>query len=130
LVFHLYYGSLVAIDLKKFRWTRNVLNDLPTAFGFFFRRTGSPDWDDPPNGALPWEDDEGPWGNESEQKDFPQKMLGAKSQVFLMSELVRPDDTVDVTATYETIDFVVPVAALSHLGRWLPIDYYGWEWQC
>lgn len=119
----LYTFDYDIFDLKKFRWTRNVLNDLPTAFGFFFRRTGNPDWDDaPPSPTISWEDDAGPWGNESEQKDFPQKMVGAKSQVFVMSEAVNPDDTVDITATYETVDFVVPVAALSHLGRWLEIE--------
>lgn len=110
-------------DLRKFRWTRVVFNDRPTAFGFILRRTGAR-WNDPPN--VSWEN-EGPaiWDDESERIDFPIRTMGtggSSDQVFLMDEISGIDDTTVITATYESPDFVVPPTNLSHLGRWVEIE--------
>lgn len=106
-------------DLSKFRWTRYLYTDRPTTMGFFLRRAGGLTWADNP---IAWEDDTGIWDEASEKVDFPIRVLGAKGQVFLMDETVTTDDTVDVTSTYESIDFVVPEANISHIGRWMEIE--------
>lgn len=107
-------------DLKKFRWTRYEYNDRPTSMGTFLKRSAIPSWLDPP--LINWDEDTGIWDEASEKVDFPLRVLGAKSQVFIMDEIITTDDTIAVTATYESVDFVVPEADISHIGRWLEIE--------
>lgn len=113
-------------DLRKFVWTQITFTDRPQALGFYIRRS-SPSWVDPPD--VPWEDDYGIWYDEGERVNFPVRVLGSGSEVFMCDEIAGTDDGTDVTATFETKDFVVPEADQSLLGRWgeLELDLAGDE---
>lgn len=106
-------------DLNQFIWTRIEYNDRPHSLGFFARRT-APDWDDPPDN--PWNEEVGIWDDESERINFPVRVMGSGSKVHLLDETQRDDDDTATTGLYETLDFVVPIADQSALGRWGEIE--------
>lgn len=106
-------------NLNDFKWTKLEYTDRPQSFGYFSRRTG-PTWLDPP--ATTWEEEVGTWADESERKDFPVRVLGSGSKVHLIDETTSKDNGTAITASYETHDFVVPVADQSSFGRWAEIE--------
>jgi len=110
-------------DLRDFKWSHLETTDLPTCFGYYVRETGAR-WSDYPDVA--WVDMEGIWIEEAGQVDFPVRMMGAGSEVFMWDETIGLDDAGDsdtaYTAFYQTPDLVVPEVSQSTLGRWLEFE--------
>jgi hypothetical protein len=106
-------------DLTTFRWSSVEFTDQPETFGFFLRRS-EPTWETDTD--IQWDEDTGNWFEAGEQVNFPVRMMGSGSQIYIMDETSALDGTATVTASYETRDFVVPNADLSVLGRWLEIE--------
>lgn len=112
-------------NLANCVWCREEYAHAPRSFGFFVNRTETLTWDDaswePDN--MPWEDEVGAWIEESEQLNFPIRTFGTNDgEVFLITEAVLTDDGTETTQTYETMDFTVPEAFHSLLGRWSEIE--------
>jgi hypothetical protein len=113
-------------DLSRLSWAREKYSVNPTAWGFFTNHTIELTWDDAqwePD-EMPWEDELGAWAEEAEQLEFPIRCFGTdEGYVFLATEGVLTDDGVAAEQTYQTMDFSIPQAFHSQLGRWGEIEF-------
>lgn len=118
-------------DLSQFVWAKERYADKVTAFGFYTKQTLLATWEDTPEEQrkylpdfMPWEDEVGPWFSESEQVGFPTRVFGTDTgKVFLVTETVDKDNGVAFTSTYETPDFSLQGAFLSHIARWVEVEF-------
>jgi hypothetical protein len=107
-------------DLNQFIWTKCNTTDLPTAFGYFARRS-SLTWNTIPDVA--WEEYLGIWRDEGATINFPVRAMGSGSEIFLWDEVVGLDKVTSFDGFYETIDFNVPEIDESILGRWGEVEF-------
>lgn len=108
-------------NLSQMSWAREKYADNPTAWGFFVNRNESLTWDDASweEASMPWEDELGSWAEEAEQLNFPIRAFGSdEGYVFIATEGSLLDNGVEVEQSYETMDFSVPAAFHSLIGRW------------
>ncbi|MHA2265860.1 MAG: hypothetical protein ACXAEN_26000, partial [Candidatus Thorarchaeota archaeon] len=118
-----------AFDLAQRVWAKETYADNPRAFGFFTNQSTTT-WTDTtqetaayPSGVL-WEEEEGIWGNEGDQKDFPMRVFGDEfGFVYTLSEAYLSDAGVSTDGYYETGDFTIPQQFLSTIGRWGELEF-------
>ena len=127
-------GSIVytteydAFDLSRITWAREEYAHDPRTFGFFTNRDVVLTWDDAPWEATntPWSNELGAWLEESEQLQFPIRCFGTNDgEVFLVTEGALTDNGTATTQEYQTLDFAIPEAFHSLIGRWGEIEFEG-----
>ncbi len=125
-----YTAEYNTFDLTDFVWGREVYSHNPTAFGFYTKQTALATWADTlieaqqfPDG-MPWEEEQGPWFSESEQVGFPSRVFGTDlGKVYIVDENVDKDAGTAFDSYYDTPDFSVPGTFLSHIARWLWLEF-------
>lgn len=125
-IYTLFYD---VFNLSMTTWSKEVYAHTPRSFGFFINRAEVLTWEDaswePTN--MPWSDEVGSWGEEAEQRQFPIRTFGTNDgDVFLITEGVLDDNGIPFTQRYDTMDFSVPQASLSLLGRWKELEFEGY----
>lgn len=115
-------------NIANVSWGKEKYRNAPTAWGFHTRHTGEVTWED--SAALgesanqPWSEEIGAWAEEAEQLEFPIRCFGdPDGNVFLCTEGILSDDGTIERQAYHTMDFTVPEAFHSLLGRWLEIEF-------
>jgi len=120
------------VQITNLVWGKEIYADKPETFGFYTKHTVLDTWQDNlieqqnyPNGVR-WVDDVGIWFDESGQIGFPSRVFGTSDgYVYLVTETNPTDNGTDVISTYETKDFSIPRANISHIGRWLGLEFEG-----
>lgn len=107
-------------------WSREQFSHSPRSFGFFINRAETLTWEDaswePAN--TPWEDELGSWGEEGEQLNFPIRTFGTnEGEVFIITESVINDYGALAEQRYDTMDFTIPEAFHSTIGRWGELEF-------
>ncbi len=113
-------------NLNATVWSRERFVHSPRSFGFFINRAETLTWEDASweTPSMPWEDETGSWGEEGEQLGFPIRTFGTNAgEVFLITESVLNDNGSEATQLYETMDFTIPEAFHSSIGRWGELEF-------
>lgn len=117
-------------DLTQVRWGKEILTHDVNAYGFQTKQGVIKTWQDTTEEAnqypdgMPWDKEIGPWFIESDQLGFPVRVFGTdEGKVYVIDGTASEDAGTAFTSDYETVDFTVPEAFLSHIGRWLEVEF-------
>lgn len=118
-----YTSEYDPFNLGEMTWAKEQYADKVTAWGFYTNLTTLEAWEDV-DASILWEDRIDSWFEESKQVGYPIRVFGSdQGYVFISDGSRDTDNGVAYTSYVETVDFTLPAAFLSALGRWLEIEF-------
>jgi hypothetical protein len=117
----LYQLDYNTFDMAQCKWVPQKLTDRPLSMGTFSREY-TLTWDSAAIAGLTWVSADMTWDQASIRKGFPTRVVGTSSRVFLADDTTQSDAGSVISSYWDSIDFTVPQAFQSQLGRWIEIE--------